>query len=614
MLCAATAWCALLFVPACRRDAPSPQPEPRTAQNLLIVTIDTLRADRVGTYGDSQARTPALDALAQRGVTFANAFAPTPVTLPSHASLMTGRYPAGHHARHNGMRLDLTVPTLAERLSRSGFATAAFVGAFPLDRRFGLIKGFHTYGDTLPRGVDGRPANERAGSAVVDDAIAWLQRRSSGRFFLWVHMFEPHAPYGNPRSGQPAEARYRDEVAEADRQVSRLIAALADRQASTVVVATSDHGEAFGEHGEISHGVFVYDTTLRIPLIVAGPGVKAGTRINEAVSLVDVAPTVMKVLELPAMDTDGADLSAALLGTEPGQRAHYAETFAPLLDFGWSPLRAVREGDWKYIEAPKPELYHVTNDPAESSNVVTTERQRVTAMQAQVERHSSVDLPVSPRTDPESLARLQALGYVGGGRGRPGTKRPDPKDKRELAARIARVTSGELSGDALERALRDILREDPDNPQANLRLGHLLLASNRCADAVPRFRAAIAATLPSADAHLGLAACHAARRDFVAAIATLREAERVEPGNPIVLANLGLMLSDAGRPADAVDPLQRALTTDPDLHQARFGLAIAFARAGRRADAAKMAEELLRRLPPNAPQRPEVERLLQETR
>jgi Flp pilus assembly protein TadD len=162
--------------------------------------------------------------------------------------------------------------------------------------------------------------------------------------------------------------------------------------------------------------------------------------------------------------------------------------------------------------------------------------------------------------------------------------------------------------------LRDILKEDPDNPQANLRLGHLLLASNRCADAVPRFRAAMAAKLPSADAHLGLAACHAARRDFVAAIATLREAERVEPGNPIVLANLGLMLSDAGRPADAVDPLQRALTTDPDLHQARFGLAIAFARAGRRADAAKMAEELLRRLPPNAPQRPEVQRLLQETR
>lgn len=614
VLSAAIAWCGLLAVPACRRDAPPPQPATHTAQNLLIITIDTLRADHVGAYGDRLARTPAFDGLARRGVTFANAFAPTPVTLPSHASLMTGRYPAGHHARHNGMRLDLTVPTLAERLSRTGFASAAFVGAFPLDRRFGLIKGFQTYGDRFPRGADGRPANERAGSAVVNEAIAWLQRRSSGRFFLWVHMFEPHAPYGNPHNGQPPEARYREEVAEADRQVSRLIAALADRESSTLIVATSDHGEAFGEHGEISHSVFVYDTTLRIPLVVAGPGIKAGTRINEPVSLLDVAPTVMKVLGVPAMDTDGADLSAALAGSEPGERALYAESFAPLLDFGWSPLRAVRQGGWKYIDAPKPELYHVAHDSAESSNVFTTERPRATTMQAQVERYSSSDVPVSPRTDPESMARLQALGYVGGGGGRPGAKRPDPKDKRELAARIARVASGELSGDALERALRDILKEDSDNPQANLRLGHVLIAANRCVEAVPRFRTAIAAKLPSADAHLGLAACQTARRDFVSAAATLREAERVEPGNPIVLANLGLVLSDAGRPLDAVDPLQRALTTDPDLHQARFGLAIAFARAGRRADAAKMAEELLRRLPPNAPQRPEVQRLLQETR
>ena len=607
-------WCGLLFTAACRAQAPPTADSANTAQNLLLITIDTLRADRVGAYGDGLARTPALDSLAQRGVTFANAFAPTPITLPSHASLMTGRYPAGHRSRHNGMRLDLAVPTLAERLSRAGFATAAFVGAFPLDRRFGLIKGFQTYGDRLPRGADGRPANERPGSAVVDEAIAWLQRQSSGRTFLWVHLFEPHAPYGNPRSGQSPEARYRDEVAEADRQIARLMAALGDRQASTLIVATSDHGEAFGEHGEISHSVFVYDTTLRIPLIVAGPGVKSAARINQTVSLLDVAPTVTKMLGVTTMDADGIDLSSALGGKEPGDRVLYAETFAPLLDFGWSPLRAVREGGWKYIDAPKPELYHVANDPTEASNVAAGERPRVVSMQAQVQRFSSADVPVTPQTDPESLARLQALGYASGGRGHRGAARPDPKDKRELAARIARVTSGELAGDALERALRDILAEDPDNPQANLRLGHVLIASNRCPDAMPRLRKAIAAKLPSADAHLGLAGCQVARRDFTGAIATLREAEQIEPGNPIVVANLGLVLSDAGRPAEAIDPLQRALTTDPDLHQARFGLAIAFARAGRRAEAARMAEELLRRLPANAPQRPEVQRLLQETR
>ena len=603
---------------ACTEAPPPPaQTASARAEHLVIITIDTLRADRLGAYGDAAARTPALDALAQRGVLFRRAYAPTPITLPSHASVMTGRYPAGHGARHNGMRLNLAVPTLAERLSQEGFATAAFVAAFPLDRRFGLIKGFQTYGDKLPRGADGRPANERPGAAVIDEAIAWWQQRASGRLFLWVHLFEPHAPYGDPRSGRAAEARYRDDIAEADRQVGRLVAALGDRAASTTIVVASDHGEAFGEHGEISHSVFVYDTTLQVPLIVAGPQVTAGTRIERPVSLVDIAPTVTRLLGVKPMDADGTDLTPALAGTEPGERVLYAETFAPLLDFGWSPLRAIRSNGWKYIEAPKPELYHVSADAGETSNVFASERPRAAALQADVQRYGGADPSASVTSDPEAARRLQALGYVGGGPGTgggAGAARPDPKDKRELAARIARVTSGELQGPALASALHAILAEDPRNPQANLRLGHVLLASNRCADAVPRFRAAIAAQLPSADAHLGLAGCQAARRDFGGAAATLRDAERIEPGNTIVLANLGIVLSDGGRPADAIDPLQRALTTDPDLHAARFALAIAFARAGRRADAARTAEELLRRLPANAPQRTEVQRLLQETR
>ena len=603
---------ALAGAAACNASPP-PAPAP-TVQNLVIVTIDTLRADRVGAYGDSQARTPAIDRLAREGVLFANAFAPAPITLPSHASLMTGRYPPGHGARHNGMRLDLAVPTLADHLAKAGFETGAFVGAFPLDRRFGLIKGFRSYGDKLPRGADGRQANERPGAAVVDEAIGWLDRHSTERFFLWVHMFEPHAPYGDPRSGRPAETRYRDEVAEADRQVGRLVAALGSRAPSTLIVVTSDHGEAFGEHGEISHSVFVYDTTLHVPLIITGPGVPPGGRIKGPVDLVDVAPTVVQALGLPTLDTDGVDLSASLRGVEPADRVLYAETFAPLLDFGWSPLRAVRHGGWKYIEAPKPELYHVAADGKETANTAAAEGSRVTTMRNQVERFSGADIPVTARTDPEASARLQALGYVSGGRGAAGAARPDPKDKREVAARIARVTSGELQGDALASALREILREDRANPQAHLRLAFVLLESGRCADAAPHFRAAIDAKVPSADAHLGLAACQAAKRDFTGAAATLRDGEAVEPGNPIVLANLGLVLSDGGHPLEALDPLQRALTTDPDLHQARFALAIAYARAGRRADAAKTAEELLRRLPANAPQRPEVERLLQETR
>jgi tetratricopeptide (TPR) repeat protein len=216
-------------------------------------------------------------------------------------------------------------------------------------------------------------------------------------------------------------------------------------------------------------------------------------------------------------------------------------------------------------------------------------------------------------TDSEAVRRLQSLGYVSGGGDRGGS-RPDPKDRRDLAAAIARVTSGELQGNALERALRDILRQDPGNPQANLRLGYVLLDKGSCDAAAPYLRAAIDAHLPSADPYLGIAGCEAEARRFAAAERTLREADRVEPDNPVVAANLGIVLSDSGRPADAVPYLQRALTLAPDLHQARFSLAIAYARLGRRADARAEAQRLLDRLPKDAPQRPEVERLLTSVR
>ncbi|CAN5711916.1 hypothetical protein BH18ACI5_BH18ACI5_20120 [soil metagenome] len=601
-----------LCIAGCSGASPEQKSSPpaAAAQNLLLVTIDTMRADRVGAYGDRSARTPTVDAIARRGVMFANAFAAAPITLPSHATLMTGRYPAGHGSRHNGMRIDLAVPTLADALSHAGFTTAAFVGAFPLDRRFGLIKGFRTYGDRMPRGGVGRPANERPGSAVVDEALVWMKQRQPERFFLWVHLFEPHAPYGDPRSGRAVTLRYADEIAEADLQVGRLVSALGDAAGSTLVTVASDHGEAFGEHGEVSHSLFVYDTTLRVPLVMAGPGIKAGLRIDKPVGLIDVAPTVMRLLGLTPFDADGIDLSAALAGGMAPDRVLYAESFAPLLDFGWSPLRAVREAGWKLIDAPRPELFAVGNDAAEANDRASAEAVRTAALKAQIARYSGAEITTSAKADPEAAARLQALGYVGGGAPGANGVRPDPKDRRELAARLAQIASGELRDGDLERALRAVIKADPANPQANLRLGYVLLESNRCADAVPRFQAAITAHLPSADAHLGLGACHAAQRDFRAAADALRDAERVEPGNPVVLANLGLVESDGGRPQAAVDPLQRALTIDPDLHQARFALAIALARIGRRDEARSTADELLRRLSPDAPQRAEVQRLI----
>jgi choline-sulfatase len=615
-------------VGACSREpaAPAPGAPPGTPRGVIVITIDTLRADHVGAYGAAAARTPALDRLAREGVRFDRAYATAPITLTSHASLMTGRYPPGHGARHNGMRLDMKTPTLAERFASAGHATAAFIAAFPLDRRFGLIKGFQTYGDVMPRDAGGHLANERPGRLVVDDALAWLAAHRQDRFFLWVHLFEPHAPYGNPSESRPAIARYDDDIAEADAQIGRLLDGLGDRRAQTLIVAAGDHGEAFGEHGEVSHSLFTYDTTLRVPLIISGGGVAPGRHDETPVSLVDVAPTTAFLAGLGRFDSDGR-----VLPTEPDSyrrgsgrfgsegpngsgRSLYAESFAPLLDFGWSPLRTIRTGDWKFIAAPTPELYDLANDPGETRNVAAEQPARVAELTRQVDAISTADLAPpgdapEAKADREAAARLQALGYVSGRSGR-GGDRADPKDRKAIAARFAEVASGELHGTALERALREILRADPGNPQANLRLGYVLLNAGRCADAIPHFTAAIAAHLPSADAHLGRAACETAAKHAAAAERTLTEAQQIEPDNAVVSANLGLVLSDNGRPAAAIPHLQRSLTLDPDLHQARFGLALAYARSGRRAEAAKEAQELLRRLPPGAPQRPEVERLL----
>lgn len=590
----------------CRTAAP-PTPAAEPARHLLLVTVDTLRADRVGAYGDRSAETPAIDGLAARGTRFSNAFAVAPVTLPAHATLLTGRYPVRHAARHNGLRLDAATPTLGETLSRAGFATAAFVAAFPLDRRFGLDRGFAEYGDRMPRAPNGRLANERPGRVVVDEALAWLAQRGDERIFLWVHLFEPHAPYGDARDATPAAVRYAAEITEADRQIARLVGALGPRQSSTLVVVTADHGEAFGEHGEVSHSVFVYDTTLRIPLVMAGPGVPAAV-VDAPVSQVDLVPTVLPMLGMAAFETDGVDLTGLMAGGALAERPIYAESFAPLLDFGWSPLRAIREGGWKYIAAPRPELYHVAADQAESRNRAGEAPEREARLAAQVAQYSGVEVRPASEADREARARLQALGYTA--TGATSANHPDPKDRRALAARIAQATSGEVHGAALERLLREILAEDPANPVANVRLGYALVDGGRCRDAEARFRAAIAARYPSADPHLGLAGCLAAARDFAAAAQALRDGAAVEPGNPVVLANLGLVLSDGGNPAAAVAPLTEALALVPDMHQARFGLAIALARDGRQMEAQAQARELLARLPAAAPQRPEVERLL----
>jgi Flp pilus assembly protein TadD len=612
---AVTSVCMIATAVACSTRAPTAKP---TARNLLLITVDTLRADRLGAYGYARARTPNLDALARAGVVFDRAYAAAPVTLPSHATILTGRYPPGHGSRDNGMRTSADVPTLATALHGAGAKTAAFVAAFPLDHQFGLNRGFDVYGDRIPRAADGRLENERPAPQVVDDAIAWLREVVGSAFFLWVHLFEPHAPYGDPSSGRPAADRYDDEIATVDRETGRLLAALGTSRGNTVVVVAGDHGEAFGEHGEYAHSIFVYDTTLRVPLLVSGPGIRAAARVADPVSLADVAPTVFRLFGGTMKDVDGVDLAAALAGGTVQRRELYAESFAPLVEFGWAPLRSVRSGKWKLVAAPKPELFDIEHDPDETTNLAASEPTVVQDLVARVNRYSGADIANAASVTTEAAERLRALGYASGSiRNQPASRNPqaamsraDPKDRRELAARIAQVTAGELSGGALVAALEAIVREDPRNGQAHLRLASARLQAGDCARAEPEFHAAASAGLPSADVFLGLATCLGQRRDLAGAERALNEARRLEPDNPSVTANLGLLHAAKGDLPAAIQALKAALDVDPGLHEARFNLALAYAKAGRRSEAAASARELLNRLPPDAPQRPEVERLL----
>ena len=611
---------------ACRREtAPSPH-----ARNLVLITIDTLRADHVGAYGYAKSQAAAVDEIAAAGVTFERAYATAPITLPSHATLLTGRYPPGHGSRDNGMRMNAGVPTIATELKPHGFRTAAFVGAFPLDHQFGLDRGFDVYGDRLPRAPNGQLANERPASQVVDDAIAWLgtnpqppiranpQSPIPNPFFLWVHVFEPHAPYGDPSDRRPVVERYDQEIGTANRELQRLLRALEPMAPETLTIVAGDHGEAFGEHGEYAHSIFVYDTTLRVPLVMRGPGLRARSTIADPVTLADVAPTALRLLGFTLRDVDGVDLSPLVGGGTIGSREIYAESFAPLVEFGWAPLRSVRSGAWKLIAAPKPELFDVGTDAIESNNLAADRRDVVQRLELRANRYSAGDLAANGGTviDNGAAERLRALGYVGNPQSsairnpQSAMNRPDPKDRRELAARIAQVTSGELTGAALVDALQGIVRDDPNNAQARLRLGIARLQSGDCARAEPELHAAAAAGLPSADIYVGLASCLGRRNDLPGAERALAEAQRLEPDNPTVLANVGILRAAQGNQAAAIESFVAALARDPDLHEARFNLALAYARAGRRADAAAAARDLLGRLPASAPQRGEVERLL----
>jgi choline-sulfatase len=401
--------------------------------SVLLVTIDTLRADRVGAWGDREARTPHLDALARAGLVFERAYAPAPLTLPSHATMMTGLLPPAHGVRGNGsFALGPEPPTLAEAMRARGLRTAAFVGAFPVAARFGLGRGFLHYDDRFAKapGVHYEFAERRAPD-VAAAARAWLAD-NPGPSFVWMHLFDPHAPYDPPAETRGLDP-YRGEIAAADAALGDLLAAWDARPGASYVAVTSDHGEAFGEHGEESHSLFVYDVTLHVPLVLRGPGI-AARREAAAVGLDDLAATLVARVPGAGPVLPGRDLAQPL---EP--RPLYAETLAPRHDFGWSDLRAWRDGRYKLVRAPRPEVYDVEADPGETRDLATADARRVAQMGSALdEALARMGERSNPRAaDPEAAERLRALGYAQGPGG--AGSGADPKDRVEVALAIARA-------------------------------------------------------------------------------------------------------------------------------------------------------------------------------
>jgi arylsulfatase A-like enzyme/Tfp pilus assembly protein PilF len=517
--------------------APPPRP------SLLLVTFDTTRADRIGCYGAKDASTPALDALAKRGVRFAEALSPAPLTLPSHATILTGRAPREHGARDNeGYRLADAQVSLAETLQGAGFATAAFVGAAVLDRVTGIGQGFAHFDDQVRVGSERWFAwQERAAQQVVDATEARLATLKPP-FFLWVHFYDPHLPYvpPEPYATRFAKRPYDGEIAYADAQLGRLLERLAARglDRSLVVAVAGDHGESLGEHGEAAHDVFVYQATQRVPLILAGPGIAAGRVVEERVGLIDLAPTLAELLGLPFPEARGRSLVPWVRPTAPPPRPREAaiyeiESVFPARAYGWAPLFGAVQGTLKFVDAPRPELYDLARDPRETTNLLDAAprddaaRRALEAgrpLAARVRELFAADIEAlsaggdaagAAAVDPEHRARLEALGYAGGSASRPGDPRIDPKD-------------GMTFLPDLDQARERLQRGDPK--QAGL-LATRLLARN------PQ-------NLP---ARLVLAQAQLGQGDAAAALATLDEAIARAPDDPLPRFQRGNALRMRGR-------------------------------------------------------------------
>ncbi|HLW79408.1 MAG TPA: sulfatase-like hydrolase/transferase, partial [Terriglobia bacterium] len=621
---------------------------PPARPNVIIITIDTLRADHLGCYGDAQVKTPNIDSLARIGVRFSHASSPVPITLPAHTAIFTGSFPmaTGMHD-FSGNKLAPGSATLARVLASAGYSAAAFIGAAVLDSRFGLNQGFDVYFDHFDFSrldETNLDLTERRGDVVTGEALDWLKQNPRRPFLLWLHLYDPHFPYTPP---EPYATRYRahpydGEIAFADSQVGRLFSALKQQKLfdGALIVLAADHGEGLGEHGEKTHGFFIYDSTLHVPLIVKLPGMSpgAGPRVvADEVSLVDIMPTVLQALRIPVPPgVQGRSLLGLVEGRPAGSGAKpsdlYAETYLPLIHFGWSRLRGLEWHGWKYIDAPRPELYDTRADPHELKNLLVERQSQAHEMH---DRLSGVIRRFTPAagdtaagkepTDPALLERLRSLGYVAVSAGSfvesSGKPVADPKDRVRVYELFSEAMSDGQHGryeeslaklreaEKAEPALLPIrylmaldyyrqkdfpmardrfqaaLELDPKFALATYYLGLTEVALGDLDDAGASFRRALELDPTNFSAAFDLGALELKRNHAEAALGQFQHAVDINPDYAQAWEALGEVDLYLKRNDDAVRALERAVRLAPDMAKAHLNLSRAYQEVGRAADA-----------------------------
>lgn len=559
-----------------RQAAPPRLPD---GTNVVVITLDTVRADRLTPYGFGGVETPSMAALARDGVLFERAYSPAPLTFPAHASLFTGLIPPRHGVRDNsGFRLDDAVPTLAEVFNALRYRTAAFVSAFVLDGRGGLRRGFDRYRDDFDvrlQDLSAMAGIQRSGEDTWTAARSWIGEAPNSPFFLWVHLFDAHTPYTPPepfRSRYPTMP-YEAEIAYVDSLVGQVLAelerlAIADR---TLVVVAGDHGEGLGEHSEDEHGLLLYDSTLQVPLIVRFPDKRyAGTRVQRAVSLVDVFPSVLELYgRQPSRPVDGRSVLPTLAAPAATDGpVLYAETEYPRLQFGWSALQSLRSDRLKYIRAPVPELYEYRTDPLEEWNRARQLRDDVARLETSLMAATAGSAAAAPTSsvDSRTMAALRTLGYVAGGDApADGDASADPKQKVDVYRRLMSARAALDHGDEAEgvRLIQSLLEDEPGFEAAHRTFRDYFFGRQRATEAVSRLRAMVAAR--PGDAHLlwSLAEAHRALGQGREALAALDAALASSPEFVPAISLAGDLLADRGQFDEARTRFERALALRP---------------------------------------------------